>query len=306
MLPHDRSSFFSTDRYYNAVLHFFQRELENDGDDITSHYVFENDCFVNATVLAKQDGVFCGQEESAWLFACFFPKVQLRWNICDGEKFSKGKNILQLTGSVFDIVKAERVLVNTLSRMSGIATQTNLITKACKTAIAATRKTQWSYLDKKAVWKGGGLTHRMGLFDAVLIKENHAIAFGNGTKNILQTAYHALNTANTAAFVECEVENSAEFLEIYQLFLQTEYQKIPKIIMFDNFEPEEITSCMNKMDSLRNRHEKNIFLEISGGITQQNIFEYDGLGCDVISMGSLTHSVLPIDFSLRITPQDTE
>lgn len=306
MLPHDRSSFFSTDRYYNAVFLFFQRELENDGDDITSHSVFKNDSVVNATIFAKQDGVFCGQEDSAWLFASFFPNVQLHWNIGDGEKFSKGKNIVRLEGSVFDILKAERVLVNTLSRMSGIATQTQSLQSSCKTAIAATRKTQWSYLDKKAVWKGGGMTHRMGLFDALLIKENHAIAFGNGTKNIVQTAYHALNTANTPAFVECEVENSAEFLEIYQLFLQTEYQKIPKVIMFDNFEPEEIKSCMTQMGSVNNRHEKNIFLEISGGITQKNISEYDGLGCDVISMGSLTHSVLPIDFSLRLTPQDTE
>lgn len=305
LLPHDRSSFFQTQEYWHAVHAFFQNELHNDGSsDITSEILFaktENNT-IRANIFAKQTGTMVGKEEASYFLKTFFPNIVFAWQTSERSFIASGQKIFTAEGPCADIMKAERILLNLLSRMSGVATQTQKYVTEVQTPLAATRKTQWSYLDKKAVWKAGGLSHRMGLFDAVLVKENHAISFGNGKKNIKKLLEHlaSLPTEKFSHFLEIEVETPDEFFHVYEMFSEHFEKDLPKVIMFDNFSPEDIQFCMEKIPSKKQRHEKNIFLEISGGITLVNIKEYDVLDADVISVGALTHSVLPIDFSLRI------
>ncbi len=300
--PHDQSSFFQTHAYWKAVELFFERELKNDGEDITSALLFPEKSLGTAFVTAKQQGVLSGKEEVDFFFESFFPNLRLHWHMKDGDTFLKGSKVLKLQGHVCDLLKAERIMINTLSRMSGVTTQAHAYTSAVNTPLAATRKTQWSYLDKKAVWKGGALTHRIGLFDGVLIKENHLLALGEGKKNIEKALFTALSHYNEkdAKFFEIEVENPDEFLRTYEIFAHQFPKEISKVIMFDNFAPEDVRLCLERIPSQKERHQKNIFLELSGGITSENIQKYDELGADVISIGALTHSVLPIDFSMRM------
>lgn len=297
-LPHDRSAFFTTEKYWNAVARFFVTELENDGSDITSSLTIGEHQLGSATIISKEEGMLAGQSEVDSFFSQHYPRIQFSFCKQDGQYLNSGDTLLEMRGNVRDILKAERVLLNTLSRMSGIATQTHAIQSELSTPIAATRKTQWSYLDKKAVFVGGGFTHRIGLFDAVLIKENHLIAMGN---ELL-----IMNPDNKAvSFFEVETETKEEFFRIFNVFLKKgSLQGIPKVIMLDNFIPESIIDLLSDLEQRGwgrgFRHSKSIFLEASGGITTQNISDYDTSGVDVLSLGMLTNWVKPLDFSLRM------
>ncbi len=310
-LPHDRSHFFTTSQYKNAVIDFFITELHNDGDDITSTVFIPSSQQNTAKITAKQNGILAGQKEIELFIKssqCPFT-IQFHWNKTDGDNIHIGEQICEISGKSKDILRIERLTLNVLSRMSGIATTTHNIQKKSHTPIAGTRKTQWSFLDKKAIFIGGGNTHRIGLFDAILVKENHLIA---GTQeSVFHTLLHIENTIpqktlQKIQFIEVEVENINEFYEVFSIFLKRHNiskNQYKYVIMLDNFSPQDISHLFqeltNKGYTKQKRNQYNIFIEISGGITKDNIHNYSNLGADVISLGSLTHSVLPIDFSLR-------
>ena len=316
VLPHDRSEFFESDQYKISVIDFFLRELRQDGTDITSVLFVESALSSTANIVAKQSGVLAGQSEIDFFLnakECFLD-IKIDWNKTDGSNVKNGDIICKFSGNALDILRFERVSLNLLSRLSGIATATRLIQEKSITPIAATRKTQWSYLDKKAVHVGGGNTHRMGLFDAVLVKENHLIS---GTKkSVLQKMLHFENYASNEVlssmkFIEVEVETVKEFYEVFSLFLNKSFdvnKQYQYVIMLDNFSPKDIASLLLDLETVGHngvlyskkiRNKNNIFIEISGGITAENITNYSNLGADVISLGALTHSVMPLDFSLR-------
>ncbi len=309
-LPHDRSDFFKTAAYEIAVIDFFLQELMHDGIDVTSLLFVESVKDGSARIVAKQNGVLAGQSDIDFFVKteeCFLD-IEIVWKKRDGDTLVAGDEICEISGNAIDILNFERVSLNVLSRLSGIATATRTIVEKSKTPIAATRKTQWSYLDKKAIFVGGGNTHRMGLFDAVLIKENHLIA--EGKKDVLQKLrnmqeYAPPEILQHIQFIEVEVENFKEFYEVLAVFRDEtfdENNQYAYVIMLDNFSPENIEKLfleVGKTYDKKARNEDNIFIEISGGITEKNIEQYSSLGADVISLGSLTHSVMPVDFSLR-------
>ncbi len=244
--------------------------------DITTKKLIKKNQTVRGQITARQIGIIAGIEEVIWLLQKHRIKSQFRKK--DGQKVKKGDKILEFTGSIKDILKLERTILNILQRLSGIATETNKLVKKNGPLIVPTRKTQWGVLDKKAVALGKGGTHRLGLYDFILIKDNH-IKF---TNSHLETKLQALK--NT--FWEIEVENKKQALWA-SCFK-------PGAIMFDNMTAKQIKKTIKLLSA------KNIIYEASGGITKKNIQQYYNSGVDIISLGALTHSSQALNISLEI------
>lgn len=325
-LPHDRSEFFETEKYWNAVKNFFEYELKNDGEDLSSQFFLQDNKNSEIYVIVKESGVFAGKQELDFLLKHFFSKekyeIEGTWSpyfseeraLEDGNWVEKNQKIFRARGNAYALMKFERVFLNVLSRMSGIATQARRLTGILEkfpVKIAATRKTQWSYLDKKAVHIGGGLTHRMGLFDAIMLKENHQIIGEyqldiSGYLDSLDDVKTKNQKKQTSHFLEIEVETPEEFQKIFDIFWETKTragQEMPKVIMLDNFSPEKIRDILADLPQKQNkqaRHTQKIFLEASGGISERTLAEYAKTGVDVVSMGGLTNFVKPLDYSMRV------
>ena len=249
-----------------------KEDLDNKGD-ITTNTVIKNNPKVTANIIAKETGILAGLEEITWLTKSY--KLQVTGYKNDGEKIKKGEKIIKLSGTIKDILKLERTILNILQRMSGIATQTNKLVKKNTPLLCPTRKTHWGLLDKKAVTLGGGGTHRLGLYDWILIKDNH----------LKQVTSYKLQVTS---FYEVECKTEKQFAEFIKLK--------PNAIMLDNFTPTNIKKILKKYSSTI----KDIIIEASGGINEKNIKEYQKTGADIISLGSLTHSVKSLDISLDI------
>jgi len=247
-------------------------------DDITTKTLIKGNPKITALVKAKENGVLAGLEETVW----FLKNYQLLITNYkrDGATIKKNDKLLKISGGIKDILKIERTILNLLQRMSGIATQTHkLVLKVGdKVLICPTRKIQWGLVDKKAVTLGGGGTHRLGLYDWVLIKDNHLRVTGYGLRV-------------TSKFWEIEAKTKKQVLEFVRLK--------PNAIMFDNFKPQNIKRILHKVDA---KTKQNIIFEASGGITEKNIATYAKTGVDVISLGSLTHSTKALDISLDVIP----
>ncbi len=207
----------------------------------------------------------------------------------DGAKTRKGKRVMTVSGNARSVLKAERVALNMLMRMSGIATETSALAEAARPVrIAATRKTApgLRYFDKKAVVVGGGLAHRMRLDDMVLIKDNH-IALAGSPEDCVKLAKEK---GGSAIRVECEAKNEKEVIEAIKAGAD--------IVMLDNFTPAQATKTIREITKLGLR--KKVQIEISGGVNHKNIRQYARAKPDYISMGHITHSPRAVDFSLEI------
>ena len=255
--------------------------------DLTSEIL--PDVNVEAVIVAKQRGVVAGLEEVKELFEHFGAEVELSKK--DGQEVEKGDILMIVTGNVKKVLLVERVALNVIGRMSGIATKTRRIAEKVKKVnskvrIAATRKTcpGMRLFDKKAVFVGGGEIHRYSLSDCILIKDNHLAVIP------LEEAIRRAKSLSLYKKVVVEVDNAESALKAAELGAD--------IIMFDNMDVEEIERAINelKRKGLRER----VILEISGGVTEGNIVDYAKLDVDVISMGELTHSVENFDVSLEI------
>lgn len=300
----DKSSLLTTKNktYANACLELFDFQIKQDlvENDITSKIISGKYQDLKASIIAKQSGVVAGIEEVTYLIN---KKTKLKINQVtkDGSKINKGDILVELIGNPLEILRFERTILNILQRMSGIATLTNqLITDyRLQTHITATRKTLWGLMDKKAVSLGGGLTHRLSLSDEILIKDNHidlsAEKSGVSRLKSLGNILNYINKKQIKKPFEIEVESEKE-----AYFLIEQYQKTnisaPLIIMFDNFKPSIAAKTINKIRG-QNTNSK-ISFELSGGINEKNIKEYDHAGADVISLGALTHSSKALDISL--------
>jgi len=299
--PLDRSKLLQlgNPEYENFLKEFFAWQLQQDGADLTTELLLPEPQAAEARVIAKEAGVLCGKEEILFLLKSY--DVKSSWKYADGESFTPGSEIMMLSGKATEILLLERLLLNILSRLSGIATMTHNIVNSLppEVSLAATRKTLWGWLDKKAVAQGGGLTHRLGLFDAVLVKDNHLALCVEGVTGILEKILQQAreNPAALKSFWEIEVDNSQDFFTAISI-LKDQETKIPGVIMCDNFSAQkirEIFTHFKKEDFIA----KNIFFEVSGGIRPENIQEYAVSGVDIISAGFLTHTSRPIDFSLE-------
>lgn len=312
-LPHDRSAFFDTSKYWNTVERFFLFEIENDGEDITSHFCFDSEKKALSHLVAKQSGILAGSQEILFFFQKKDPDISIQFSFEEGESFSKNDVLAVISGNAKKIMQYERVILNVLSRMSGIATQTQMIQSCSKTPLASTRKTHWSYLDKKAVHIGGGLTHRIGLFDGVLMKENHHLLTNSeflGIKALQNFSEYQRNILKKTLFFEREVETKEELFQAiegsFEFFAMQDDLGVfvPQVIMLDNFSSDQVHTALKELQQKGYHHsfrkQRSIFLECSGGITVSNISEYDRDGIDVLSLGVLTSNAPSLDFSLRI------
>ncbi|PKK85518.1 MAG: nicotinate-nucleotide diphosphorylase (carboxylating) [Thermoplasmata archaeon HGW-Thermoplasmata-1] len=268
---------------------FLYEDLGDEGD-ITSDSIFTDER-ATARMLAKDDGVVAGLEEAKAVFERLGSSVRLLKR--DGGRVVCGERVLEAAGLAKSILSAERLALNFVCHMSGIATATRKLVDSCKAvnphvAIAATRKTIPGIrkYQKKAVIAGGGDPHRMGLYDVAMIKDNHIVAAGSVERAILKVRQNAPGKE-----IEAEVENLADALTAARLGVEW--------IMLDNRSPEE-GAMLAKAVRAANPKAR---IEVSGGITPQNITAYASYP-DRISLGYLTHTVRNMDFSLEIDAPD--
>jgi len=245
------------------------------------------DIEVQAVVVTKEDCIISGLAEAQEIFAYFRLSAQPLYD--DGEFVPAKSRVISVRGSARAILQSERLALNFMARMSGISTLTRdcVLLAGGRVRIAATRKTTPGFraFEKKAVFLGGGDTHRFNLSDAVLIKDNHIAILG-----LEECLRSAKERASFTKKIEVEIENQRDMIKAAKAGAD--------IIMFDNMTPEEISRGVQLLDlmGLRDR----LLLEASGGITLDNLSEYAASGVDVISLGALTRNARWIDLSMEI------
>lgn len=262
-----------------------RRSLEEDlgSGDITTKYLDLEPTISTAFMIAKAEGVIAGAEIAKMVFKTVDPDLKITLYRKDGDSVVKGDEIMRIEGKPSSILQGERTALNFLQRLSGIATKTNRMVKlieGTKTKLLDTRKTTplLRSLEKHAVRIGGGFNHRSGLFDMILIKENHIRAAGGITSAINRVKQH-----NTTYRIEVEVTNAEEVKEAFTAGVDR--------IMLDNMSLKEIRAAVKA-------YGKKVEFEVSGGITEDNILAYARTGVDFISSGALTHSYQSLDISL--------
>ena len=269
-----------------ALASFLEEDIGT--GDVTSESVIPAEARAKAEIICKTDNaVVCGLEEAGIIFElCGCLSKML---VKDGAKVRKGRRVMTVSGSARSILKAERVALNLLMRMSGIATETRALADAARPVkVAATRKTApgLRYFDKKAVIAGGGMAHRMRLDDMVLIKDNH-IALAGSPEECVRLAKEKVGSAIK---IECEAKNQSEAVRAIRAGAD--------IVMLDNFTPAQAARTIREITRLGLR--KKALIEISGGVNHKNIRQCARARPDCISMGYITHSARAVDFSLEI------
>ncbi|MDR5617617.1 carboxylating nicotinate-nucleotide diphosphorylase [Arsenophonus sp.] len=255
----------------------------NIDSDISGQLLTKNQ-LATAKIITREDGIFCGMRWVEQIFQQLDQSVQLKWQVRDGDKIKSGQTLCTIEGDAHILLLAERVALNFLQTLSGVATKTAHyveILQGTEVKLLDTRKTIPGLRSalKYAVLCGGGFNHRLGLFDAYLIKENHIIAAGNITSAIKKA-----RLAHTNVPIEVEVENINELIEAIEAKAD--------IVMLDNF---TISMMQEAVMIARGK----VALEVSGNITLKTLKEYAKTGVDYISVGALTKNITAIDLSMR-------
>ena len=258
--------------------------------DVTTRSLMGEEEQLSAVIVSRQSCRLAGQDIAVAVFKAIDAALEITKVKEDGEDLQPGDVCMQIQGAVLSVLSAERTALNFLQRLSGTATLTRSFTEIVKsygTMILDTRKTTpgWRRLQKYAVFCGGGANHRMGLFDRVMLKDNHRNHWLQAGKGTLADAVAAARKAYPDLLVEIEVESTED--------LQIALQARPDWVLLDNMLPEMMSDCVVLCDG-RTR------LEASGGITIENLEAVAATGVDAISLGCLTHSVTSVDLSLEI------
>ena len=269
-----------------SMLEKFYMEDIGDGD-LSSMHLFPKTEIGEMDIVAKMSGIFCGKQIIEECLRSVDVSSTVQCHFEDGENVVNGTVIATAKGNVQSLLMSERVLLNLIQRMSGIATETNEVAKLVEgtnTKICDTRKTMpgLRMLDKYAVRIGGGFNHRNGLFDAVMLKDNHIAFAGSITKAVKSVRE---NVGHTVA-IEVKIETLEQVEEAVAAHAD--------IIMFDNCTPKEI-------EKWRKTIPDSIITEASGMITKETIYDYASAGVDYISLGYLTHSVRAFDISANVS-----
>ena len=258
--------------------------------DVTAQAIIPSNLKVKAIVIAKEEGIAAGIEETIILAEYLGLKVKAK--VVDGEKIKNKQVLMEISGDAQTILSAERTMLNLLSRMSGIATATRTLTTklekaGSKAKIAATRKSAPGllYFDKKAVTIGSGDPHRLHLDDMILIKDNHLVIVGS----VEDAVKKAKANASFSKKIEVEVTKAEDAMQAAKAGAD--------IIMLDNFSPKQ---AKDAGEMLKKAGFANVLLEVSGKITGENLLEYAAAEVDIISLGELTHSVKALDISLEV------
>jgi nicotinate-nucleotide pyrophosphorylase (carboxylating) len=274
-----------------ALLNFLREDIGR--GDITSNSVLKPNLLASSTILCKdsEQAVVAGLREVGIVFDLC--KCSCTALVDEGSMVSRGNEVMRIKGRARDILKAERTALNLLMRMSGIATETKKFVEVVKKIskdieIAGTRKTAPGLrsFDKKAIKIGGGRTHRNSLDEMVLIKDNHLVLTGS----IRESISSAKKLVGNNIKVECEVTDLQSAIEAINFGAD--------VIMLDNFSPQEVENATRVLKELGLR--QKCLLEISGGISLANVSQFAKSNPDIISVGSLTHSVKSVDFSLEV------
>jgi nicotinate-nucleotide pyrophosphorylase (carboxylating) len=264
-----------------------QALLEDIGTgDITSESIIPSNLKAKGIIKSSEEGVVAGLDIACLVFQKLDPEVIFQEKIKDGTKVVRGKVLAEITGPARTILKGERVALNFLQRMSGIATITSKFCQEVEDSpvrIFDTRKTTpgLRILEKYAVRMGGGYNHRFGLYDAVLIKDNH-IAVAGGIKSAVNSVRKQISHMTK---IEVEVENLSQLQEALEMKVD--------IIMLDNMDLETMKEAVETVKG-------KALIEASGGITLEKVRKIAQTGVDLISIGALTHSVKSLDISMEM------
>ena len=256
------------------------------GGDVTTDAILAPEMTCRGKIICRQDGMIAGLPVAERVFKTVDERLQFDAKTSDGEKVQEDQIVARLYGPARAMLRAERVALNYLQHLSGIATITGKYVKAVdgtKTVILDTRKTTpgMRLLEKYATRMGGAVNHRMGLYDAVLVKDTH-LALANG----VSAALRAVRKAHPEALIEVEVGNLQELEQALN-------DKAPRILL-DNFAPGQVREAMQL---IRGRAQ----VEVSGGVLLTNARAYALAGADYISVGALTHSAVALDYSMKVT-----
>ncbi len=283
---HSRELHLRNPWYLEQVGRFLLGNLRSDAaSDLSSKKLISRARRCRAVIRTKQAGVIAGIDEVTWLLR--HEGITVRQTVADGAVVPAGKIVLKLSGNARTLLAVERTVVNAMQRLSGIATITkravNLTGKSV--AVAATRKTIWGALDKRAVALGGGLTHRLHLGDGIMVKDNHVALCPYETlqKMRLHTKLASLEISSLTELKRAVIH--------YPQF---------HILLLDNFSIERLRLAVRWLEAQKLR--RRYVLETSGGIKLANIARYAKTGIDVVSLGELTHSAPALDLSLDIIP----
>ena len=305
MIPHDRGHLLwtaedgvsrmllsSMDRWVTAIL----------ADDDIDNPMFGSSETIDATIIAKGDGIVAGTAMIDHLIQIWAPSIQVNWRASDGKKVSNGEEIANLTGCRETILLIERSILNILGHLSGIATETKKWASKAAKQIACTRKTTWGLLDKWAVHLGGGLTHRLTRNDALMIKENDLASMGDsddGNEKKIAELIQSLDLSQLESFIEIEVRNEKEAITAAAMWQQS-HQGIDRklVVMLDNFGPERCKEMVAQLEDMGLRNA--VLLEASGNITFETLDEWFECGVDVISTSAINRGVKPLDISMIV------
>lgn len=279
---------YTVDELEDKLIDLAFAEDIGDGDHTTLCCIPE-DAMGKSHLLIKEDGILAGVEVAKKVFARFDDTMKVEVLIGDGAHVKKGDVAMVVTGKVRSLLQTERLMLNIMQRMSGIATMTNKYVerlRGTKTHVLDTRKTTpgMRMLEKQAVKIGGGMNHRIGLFDMILLKDNH-VDFAGGITNAIDRCHKYLEEKKLNLKIEIEVRS---FDELNQVLSRGGVDRI----MLDNFSVEDTKKAVEIIDG---RFET----ESSGGITFDTIRDYAECGVDFISVGALTHSVKGLDMSFK-------
>jgi nicotinate-nucleotide pyrophosphorylase (carboxylating) len=261
--------------------------IEDIGEqDVTTDLIFPNHTKGEIVFIAKEEGIFCGEDVLKTGFHLLNSQTEIQMLVKDGDPFIKGQRLAVVSGEIATLLKGERVILNLVQRMSGIATLTRKAVEALNspyTRICDTRKTTpgLRMLEKYAVRCGGGYNHRFGLYDGVMIKDNH-ISFAGSIKRAVE-----LVRENVGHMVKIEVETESREQVIEAVEAGAD------VIMFDNRTPDEIKELIKLVPA-------HIITEASGGIQLNNLASFRDTGVHYISLGFLTHSYKALDISVKV------
>ena len=279
---------YTVDELEDRLIDLAFAEDIGDGDHTTLCCIPE-DAMGKSHLLIKEDGILAGVEVAKRVFARFDSTLKVEVLMGDGSKVKKGDIAMVVSGKIRSLLQTERLMLNIMQRMSGIATMTNKYVKlieGTKAHVLDTRKTTpgMRMLEKQAVKIGGGVNHRIGLFDMILLKDNH-VDFAGGISNAINRCHEYLKEKSLDLKIEIEVRN---FEEIKQVMDCGGVDRI----MLDNFSVEDTKKAV---EMIAGKYE----VESSGGITFDTIRSYAECGVDFISVGALTHSVKGLDMSFK-------
>lgn len=271
----------------SAIDRWFREDI-GEGDH-TTFSTIPKDASGSAKLLVKEAGILAGLQVAVRIFKRFDPDIQLSPLMEDGSAISPGDIVFRVKGKVYTILQCERLVLNVMQRMSGIATTTAAyvsLLEGTGTKILDTRKTTPGirFLEKEAVRLGGGVNHRLGLYDMIMIKDNH-IDFAGGIDKAIASTRAYLKEKNLELDMVVEARSLKDIETILSLGAKLR-------IMLDNFSVEETRKAVQLIDH-------RLETESSGGITGENIRKYAECGVDYISVGALTHQIKSLDLSLK-------